>query len=646
MKGKFLLALVVGWVVLGMFPFQSVRAETPSTANIRFSTLAVHDLITSWTIVPDSDVKQIASSGDVVYASVSRDDGTDPVLYSSDKGKTWIRPKNNGLPSDGIIALQVAPDDPKVVVVAIATKVYFSEDSGENFYNIGAPSGLAAYQREIKSLDISPQRREGAREISIGVWSPCPDADSELDENGVFIWGTSSLNWESVGKKGNATSVSFSPNYTSDNSLVAVVSSPKSTYVEILTLQEKGQFPWLYGGGNYNGETNNWTVTVQDLIEICLEKQKSPSAREILSSEIVLPGDFNGRNPEARRVYCFYNTTKKDCFYNGQEERSLTDVYKIDRRDEKAVEKLGMPGAGTSCFSLDSMYLSQQGKLSILAVGASTGQGSRVFLANILPNKDIEDIFWSAGGLLERTRNPQIVFGSSSSVLMMGTSGENSCFSRSQNGGASFKELSLLGIGRGFLSAAVPQDFPTSKTLFLLLGEGSYYSLLKVVVASVDDSPLIPESAERILLFGKGEFGRPLMRIDPTAREVYLLQSSGEKSIIRASFSFGEDWQKREIDVGVKDILPQYLPQGFLYGEYGLFILTNNGTVWGSDNGGRTWEWQAAPTGMSYPRRLQEGPGGTVMIVGGSESEGKDDTIGILSPFYGGLKVMNSPHFN
>jgi hypothetical protein len=172
-----------------------------------------------WVLAAGSDVQHLSmASNGTLYAYGK---GLTYTLYqSTNNGYSWSA---IGKVKDEIVDIGVAPDN--VVYYATSSQVFKSVDGVSSFAALPSSGGAGAHNIEITSLDAS---RLTSNIIAVGT----KDADNAeyggiylLEDAPPFTWTDTSLgNYDAYG-------VAFSPNYPADHQIIAVVSDETDTFI-------------------------------------------------------------------------------------------------------------------------------------------------------------------------------------------------------------------------------------------------------------------------------------------------------------------------------------------------------------------------------------------------------------------------------
>lgn len=290
----------------------------------------------------------IANDGGTFWAVVRRGDrngvnygGAQIILYKSiDGGITWTDKQYENLSSmqsrieNGtfIWNIALAPDDPNFIAVVcadinnspLAQEVWLSVDGGQHWQNTQQFSQIdTPFNRLISTIDVSisigghliivgfrdgtGMNAEALTVIKISNEYKGKINSSNNDQNsGGYICG-------------DILKVQFSPNFENDSTLVVVYTEETET--------DDHSGTWL-ATGIYDILSNSilWEKRERH-IEIKNTNSHvgaSPRIDEIVTVDLSLPADFNGRNDESRIFYVCTDAINKNGFI------SNCGVYRID----------------------------------------------------------------------------------------------------------------------------------------------------------------------------------------------------------------------------------------------------------------------------------------------------------------------------
>jgi photosystem II stability/assembly factor-like uncharacterized protein len=191
---------------------------------------------------------EVSADSGTMYAAATDGAGTDKLYQSTNQGASW---SSVSLPDaiDGISFVAMAPDDEDIIVVSDGTLVYISENGGSSFNLMNdvddeikdADDTLAA----IFDIAISPLESGSTRYVAV----------AGTDDSGVgcifyYKMGTVVSSWKNattangfntaIDDAGEAiNAIAFSPNFVSDQIMLAVSSSDTDVVYHIASFNQK-----------------------------------------------------------------------------------------------------------------------------------------------------------------------------------------------------------------------------------------------------------------------------------------------------------------------------------------------------------------------------------------------------------------------
>jgi hypothetical protein len=271
-------------------------------------------------IVSPSEINTYVTATDgttfyaVDIANADNTTGRKALYKSTDGGITWPVEQELGpnLITAGAILpvwnIAVAPDDPKFVVAVTdnntATNgprnVFLSDDGGTTWHNTNFPPTFAGF---IGCIDISMKYSTNGRDIAVGTRTGGGTGTVWVLKLDNFAAG-----WvdQLLVPTGDVVASKFSPNYTSDFTLVVV-------YADAII---GGTF-LTTGSHDVVNNTTVWSGTQVNI----RQAGNSPNASQIATADLELPSDFLGTDPTKRRYYISYDDVK----VTGQD-----GIYRID----------------------------------------------------------------------------------------------------------------------------------------------------------------------------------------------------------------------------------------------------------------------------------------------------------------------------
>ncbi|HLB28118.1 MAG TPA: hypothetical protein VJK47_02785, partial [Dehalococcoidales bacterium] len=380
----------------------------------------------NWGLAPGSDVKHVTMAKDGAIYAHANPTGTSYTLFKSmDGGFGWAATAGTGT----ITGIATAPDDANIIYYATASEIYKSADAGKTFNPLPSnPGGAGSGNISIAAIGVG--RVNGKSLVAIGT----TDNDSG-QFGGVYTLDESKVipAWENTGL-GNydVSALAFSPNYTSDRQLLAVVTDETDTFVSTKI------------------NTSGWNQ---------IFGRASIAGRVARGAGIAFPDDYDASRGEYT-LFIGIDTGSN----NG-------DVFKIRGRmagDNSTATDLNM-GAANNLTDNDVTGLAASGNSSATRLLAGAAGSSR--------------IYFSADSGANWTRSRKEPTGQSRAYLLTApdftksgiayaaTSGTESAFSYTTDGGATWSQIGLID-GRissnGITDIAVSPDYSRDESLFML----------------------------------------------------------------------------------------------------------------------------------------------------------------------------------
>jgi len=308
-------------------------------------------------IVSPSEINAIAigSDGTTFYAV---DTPNSRVYKSDDGGITWEDELSGSLTADGanlpVWDIAVAPDNVNLVVAVTCNSttvapvgVFVSEDGGVNWDDTNFPP--LGSSENISCVAISMECTGGQRDIAIGT-------RTRGGTGKVYVVKAEALIpvWVDQGVTGDVVELKFSPTYEGDHTIVVVYSDATGTYLNA-------------GDHDIALNTTDWLAVYAAPIEVTTGAPgTSANCTQIITTDLELPSDFSGSDPNLRRYY-----VSTDAFH------VATSTYfgRIYRIDDTVVYSIEDPNAGrVSSIAYYGTY--DSGKLLAGEVTADPSSGT------------------------------------------------------------------------------------------------------------------------------------------------------------------------------------------------------------------------------------------------------------------------------
>ena len=578
------LALLLS-IVSVLFPINSVVASPDEVKWSRVN-IPAEGRLGGWVLAGGSDVEHLTMAIDGTLYCYANPTGTDYTLFISiDDGYSWAY---TGQIKDEIVDIATSPDDANVLYYATASNVYKSTDAGGSFIKLSLnPGGAGSNNIEITSIDVT--LLDGNNIVAVGTRDT---GNSEyggvyiLEEGGLFpSWVDTDIGSYDV------YAVFFSPNFTADDQLVAVATDETDTIISTKI-------------GDGWGETIG-DATIEGLAPV--------------AATIAFPSDYDASVFNERHVLFVAIDTGSN---NG-------DVYMIS----------GVAPGSLIATDLDvgSAYGLSSVDVTGLAVTGDTA-GTRL-LAGAAGSAEV---YYSIdGGTRWRTSTKPPTGGSETYVVMAAdfaasgracaaTSGYESAFSYTGDGGANWSQIGLIdtGISR-IIDLAPSPNYGRDDTLFMLTW-GSEHSLWlsasggarweRIFTSLIDDvdqidrvelSPQYGNGSQAVFLAGK-RLGNPAIwksvdngesfvsrtTHDPDTGTPFDIKSwtvvddntlfIGSNGLVYRTTRSGSSYPTKAV-AGNQSLKSIALSPSYDEDE-NILVGNTNGWVYWSDNGGKSFE--------------------------------------------------------
>ncbi len=393
----------------------------------------------NWVLADGSDVQHvtIASNGTLYAYGKAL---TYTLYHSTDDGRSW---SHTGNVQDAIVGIATPPNDTSTIYYATSSAVYRSTNGGKTFYSLPAsPGGAGSNNIEITSIDVTWLNHNiiaiGTRDTDItefgGVYT--------LDEQDITPgWTDTNLGSYDV------YAVAFSPNYTADRQLVAVITDETDT----LVTTKIGDAGWGTTIGNARLDKDNSGIPTPVAVA-------APAA-------IAFPGDYDSDISSGSCVQ----------FVAIDTDTGEGDVYKVSGAQapsDSAATDLNTGSAG-GLSNIDVTGLAVSGEAPTISILAGAADSAQTY-------------FSADGGESWKRSHKEPTGGSQTCVLMApdfsdtgkayaATSGDESAFSVSQDNGDTWNQVSLIDTDISTIVDLAPSPrYSQDNTLFMLTFGGKY----------------------------------------------------------------------------------------------------------------------------------------------------------------------------
>ena len=427
------LALALMLSLLGLILHTSQIAATTDEVKWSRVNIPTEGETGNWVLASGSNVQHLTMAKDGTLYCYANPSGTDYTLFkSADAGCSW---SYTGEVKEAIIDIATDPDDANIVYYATASNIYKSADAGSSF-SLLPPSPGGAGTDNITITDIDVTQLENRSIVVVGT----ADTDSSqyggvytLDENELLPrWIDTNIGSYDV------CAVTYSPNYTANRQIVAVVTDEQNT----LVITRIGDGGWSQVIGD---------ATIEGL--------------ELISATVAFPDDYDATN-EGYILFVAIDTGTG----NG-------DVYTVNGKwapDSSIVTDLDI-GALYNLSNVDVTGLAVSGNTTDASMLAGAASSNQVYISND------SGIHW--------TRSTKQPTGQSKTCLLMApdftgsgvaysaTTGTESAFSYTADGGVTWNQAGLIDTeisGNGIIDLAISPNYRQDSTLFMLTFDGTH----------------------------------------------------------------------------------------------------------------------------------------------------------------------------
>jgi hypothetical protein len=585
-KLKFALGLILLLSLLSsVFAVTPVYASTDEVKWLRVN-IPMEGRSGNWVLADGADVRHLTMAGDGTLYCFANPTGASRTLFkSTDGGYSW---SSTGGVGDNIVDIAIAPDNAGLVYYATSSKVYKSTDAGNTYVSLTPdPAGAGSNNVAITSIDVTSVASGSV--VAVGT----KDTDN-AQYGGVYIlYEGESSTWTDTNLGSyDVYAVALSPDFVVDRQLIAIVTDETDTIVTA----KAGNAGW--------GETVG-SATITGLVPV--------------SAAIALPVDYNSEVTSERYVqFVALNTGSGD-----------GDVYKIDGKVPPTSSEVTDLNIGSS-YGLSSVDVTDLA-ISGSAAGADLMAGAA----------SSAQIYFSTDGGTSWTPSTKQPTGvsktyvlvvpdfSSSGKAYAATSGTESAFSISWDGGITWDQIGLIDTGIStIVDMAVSPNYSLDSTLFLLTYGGEYslwrslnggarwervYSSALASVDQIDLVELSPQydSSQVVFIAGTGnsnsviwessDNGQSFLRLsanDPTTgtsltidtwavasdETIFVGSFDGSNGLVYRTINSGR-WYSTGAVAGAQSLNSVLLSPSYEQDETVLVGNTNGWVYWSNDNG-------------------------------------------------------------
>jgi len=419
----------------------------------------------NWMLADGSDIQHLAMAIDGTLYAYGKG-LTYTLLKSTDGGYSW---SYTGEVKGSIVDIATAPNDASVVYYATASNVYKSADAGNSFVLLPPnPGGAGTNNLEITSIDVAYQ---GYYIVIVGT----RDTDG-LEYGGVYVLNESELftSWidTNAGSR-DVYAVAFSPNFSSDRQLVAVVTNETNTFVTT----KVGDAGWGATIGDSRLDRDNSGIPTPVVV--------------VTSADIAFPQDYD------------ITMGHYGLFVAIDTGGGNGDVYRIN---------------GTTATDLNIGFTYGLGNIDVTALAVSGNAATSNLLAGAASSAQV---YFSTDGGRTWTRSAKEPTGQAKTFVVMApdfsssgkayaaTSLTESALSHTADGGVTWNQAGLIDTKISDVLALAPSpNYSQDNTLFMLTwggehslwrslnGGASWERVYSSALASVDSIKLVELSPQ------------------------------------------------------------------------------------------------------------------------------------------------------
>jgi len=461
------------------------------------------------------------------------------LFKSTDAGASW---SGVTIPSVSVNLVAVAPDDADIVAYVEGTAVFFTTNGGSTWGSLAEITGCT----EIRDIAISAEK-VGKHYIAVaGV-----DSGSGTGNAGANVWyynyGDASPAWNPTNTLAGfnttsttesasadvAAAVEFSPNFTSDEVMVALLEAEGAapTDTDNITL---GMFSFDSDAWNAAAGFTDWPADV--VLEVDIEG--------LTNGSITLDPDYLGSDDAMRMAFVGLYIDSA---------AAANGIYRVDDVLVKAIKE----GA-----SVDINSVAYNG---LNLVAGEVGSNTTYYCSDpttTTPTVTASSSYKRPGG------QTNVIVAWAGADVAAATSGDESAFAVSTNDGRAYNDISLIDTALTNLSDVAVS--PDGETVFLATDDGEDLSLWHET-----------SSWERVLsVQDKEDF---IIRIAPDAADVVYMAEKGASTIYYSADSGETRWQLRTCGVSIQDLAVE------TGGDVSYALDGDDGKVSRSTNSGFTW---------------------------------------------------------
>lgn len=435
-------SLVIAVTMVASLFFFAVPAAQPASADYGNMTFAAQPLPTTTgaTLVNGSDVVAMAQStdGQVIYA-IDGASAAGAVYKSTDGGLSFALTVAPAAVTLNVVA--VAPDNSDVVAVSSNTTVYITSNGGSTWTNLPAIStNTTGFQ--IMDIGVGPARAGTllGREYAAAIASTAAGVTAGLSD--VQIIGNTAA-WATIfpaaDGAGNTIirdwmAVKFTPNFVGDRTLVCVGANATADHPPAVAFINTATVPPTTGSilntGNILTPLTSSAGTTQTI-----DFQVPAAAFSFVKASISLPTDFDATTSSGRRAYVGIASTGANLD---------NDAYRVDDNQARALGAVTSTGVWSVSYGgtvdTGTLLMGQQANATVkYTTQATTSLPTWTSTKKLMPTSTTNTVVQVAPN-----------FATSNKVLA-GTTGGNSAFSMSTDGGVTFDQFAIIDYGANAL---------------------------------------------------------------------------------------------------------------------------------------------------------------------------------------------------
>lgn len=541
-------AVALGLLLLAWLSLTAPAVASPDLVKWSRVNIPTDGEAGGWGLALGSDVRHLTMTTDGTLYAYGK--GLSYTLYkSTDQGHSW---QAIGKVQDEIVDIATAPDDTNIIYYATSSYVYQSTDGGETFLPLPLnPGGAGSNNIEITSIDVAKDFTEPTADI-IAVST----RDKDTGEfGGVYLLDRAHpLTWTNT-EVGNydVYAVAFSPNYLDDLQLVAVVTDEVDTTVTAKIGDEE------------------WGASIGDAT-LNKDNSRTPTSVAVdTSATIAFPNDYNSDVLAGAYVQFIAIDAGAE---NG-------DVY--------MVEGVSTPGRSLA-IDLDIGSVEYIDNVDVTGLTISGNADTASLIAGAAGSAEVY-LSTDGGRNWERSTKPPTgqsktyVLMANSRIAYAATSGAESAFSISRDGGITWNQISLINTKISDIVDLAPSpSHSQDNTLFMLTYHtGGEHSLWR----SLNDGA-IWERVYTSALADVDQIDRVTLspQYDNDNQVVFIAGSSNGKPATWKSTDNGQSFRRRTVPFPIDtwtvvDDITLFI--GSYDGSNGLVYLTTNSGLTYSD---------------------------------------------------------------